>query len=87
MSRKSRYVPLEKRVVHVAEILDIQANEPNTQHDPYMTGIYNGLEMALATMEQREPVLKEAPRSSINQWIKLKLFKIIGLSKNKGLKK
>lgn len=32
----------------------------NFGYSPYMRGIYNGLEMALSTMEDREPVYKLA---------------------------
>ena len=84
MSRKSRYVPLPDRVVNVAKLIDIHVKDEN---DPYTVGLHNGIEMALAVLEQREPVLKEAPRNNaVNQWIKLKFFKIIGLSKNKRIK-
>lgn len=84
MSRKSRYVPLPDRVVNVAKLIDIHVKDKN---DPYTIGLHNGIEMSLAVLEQRDPVLKETPRhNGVNQWIKLKLFKIIGLSKNKGLK-
>ena len=39
----------------VKEISQIQKD--NTQsHDEYMVGLYNGLELALSYMEEREPV-------------------------------
>ena len=65
MSRKNRYVSMEKRIAHLAEILDIQSNEPSTEYDPYMQGLYNGLEMALATIEQREPVFRNLHKKHV----------------------
>ena len=39
----------------VKEISQIQKD--NTQsHDEYMVGLYNGLELALSYMEEREPI-------------------------------
>jgi hypothetical protein len=43
------------------EIVNIQGWEGNWNYDPYMHGLYNGLEFALSIMEKRDPVFKEAP--------------------------
>lgn len=41
--------------------LDIQGQHGNWNCDPYMHGMYNGMEFALATLEAREPQYREAP--------------------------
>jgi hypothetical protein len=56
MSRKQRYIPMDKRIQSIAETLEIQSE--SAVDDPYMIGLYNGLELALATLEQREPVFR-----------------------------
>jgi hypothetical protein len=43
------------------EIVNIQGWDGNWNYDPYMHGLYNGLEFALSIMEKRNPVFKEAP--------------------------
>lgn len=40
-------------VQQLRDLRDIQAGETN---DPYMRGLYNGLELALSCIEAREPV-------------------------------
>lgn len=47
----------ELRKVHA-----IQGDNGNWNYDPYMHGMFNGLELALAIMEKREPNYKEAPK-------------------------
>lgn len=39
-------------------LLEIQGNDGNWNHDNYMRGMYNGMEMMIAMMEQRQPVYK-----------------------------
>ena len=39
----------------------VQGTTGNWDYDPYMHGLYNGLEFALSIMEKREPVFKAAP--------------------------
>jgi len=43
------------------EMVNIQGWDGNWNYDPYMHGLYNGLEFALSIMEKRDPVFKEAP--------------------------
>lgn len=42
-------------------IRDAQSVDGNWNYDPYMFGMYNGLEAALAIMENREPIYMDAP--------------------------
>ncbi|WML44069.1 hypothetical protein [Neobacillus sp. PS3-40] len=72
MSRKNGFVPLEKRINEIAKTLDIQGSDPSTEYDQYMRGLYNGLELALASLEMREPVFKVKIK---NSWIKKRLNK------------
>lgn len=50
------------RLAQLKEVRDIQAYSGNWNCDPYMHGLYNGLEMAVATLEGREPKFKKAPK-------------------------
>jgi len=52
---------MSKLVDDVRRMLDVQGQNGNWNFDPYMHGLYNGIEFALSLMEQREPVFKDAP--------------------------
>lgn len=58
MSKKG-YIKLETKISNIKEVLEIQGNEPSTDYDPYRCGMFNGLEMALAVLEQREPTFRQ----------------------------
>lgn len=47
------------------EMVKIQGYNGNWNYDPYMHGLYNGLEFALSIMERREPQFKDSPE----QWL------------------
>ena len=43
----------------IKEIRDLQEqNIVNDENDEYMIGVYNGIEIALAMLENREPIFK-----------------------------
>lgn len=43
----------------IKEIRDLQEqNIINNENDEYMIGVYNGIEIALAMLENREPIFK-----------------------------
>ncbi len=42
-------------------LVDVQGRNGNWNYDRYMHGMYNGMEVLLATIEKREPVFKDAP--------------------------
>ena len=44
------------------EVHHQQAQNGTWDYDPYMLGLYNGLELALAIMENREPLYRELPK-------------------------
>lgn len=43
------------------EQLDVQAQHGNWNYDPYMHGMYNGMECVLATVEGRTPDFRKPP--------------------------
>lgn len=55
----------QKLIDSVKEMRDVQGMNGNWNFDPYMQGLYNGLEFAVALLEKREPVFKDAPE----QWL------------------
>lgn len=42
-------------------IQNVQGREGNWNYDPYMRGLFNGLELSLATLEKREPEYRDKP--------------------------
>jgi hypothetical protein len=44
------------------ELLQIQGDNGNWNYDPYMQGMYNGMELIIAILEDREPVYRNAPK-------------------------
>ena len=69
----------DERVSLVREMRDVQGYDGNWNYDPYMQGLYNGLEFAVSLLEKREPVFRDAPK----QWLgdiskKLDNFNIVG---------
>jgi hypothetical protein len=52
-------------IENLRKSLEIQGRHGNWNYDPYMHGMYNGMELALATIENREPEYREAPE----QWL------------------
>lgn len=56
---------LEEGLKQAKELLEIQGAEGNWNHDSYMQGMYNGMELVIATIEGREPNTRSAPA----QWL------------------
>lgn len=52
-----KYKTLESRVKELKDITDKERINIAVNKEEYETGLYNGLELALAIMEGREPVL------------------------------
>lgn len=46
----------------VREQIRIQGSNGNWNHDPYMLGMYNGMECVIATLEGRPPQYRKVPR-------------------------
>lgn len=45
-----------KRIRELKRVKDAQEQSLKAKHDDYMIGLYNGLELAVAIMENRKPV-------------------------------
>lgn len=50
----------------IKRIKEIHGQNGNWNYDEYMLGLYNGLELALAIAEGREPTFREYPQ----EWFK-----------------
>jgi hypothetical protein len=61
-------VPMDRRIKNIADVLEVQANEPTVEKDPYMTGMYNGMELCLAIIEDRDPYYKKVKRTKVHNW-------------------
>ena len=46
------------RLQALRNVVKIQGHKGNWDYNEYMRGMYNGLELALAIMENREPIYK-----------------------------
>ena len=53
------------------EMLEVQGRSGNWDCDPYMHGLYNGMEFMLSMIEQREPQFRNAPK----KWLSESRFK------------
>jgi hypothetical protein len=52
---------MEDKLAKLKELLEVQGNDGNWNHDRYMTGMYNGMELAVAVFEDRAPVYRDYP--------------------------
>jgi hypothetical protein len=57
---------MKKQIDDLKNMVDVQGTDGNWNYDPYMQGLYNGLEFALSIMESREPNFRSAPFSWIS---------------------
>jgi len=55
----------EQTLRAMREMVKIQGSDGNWNYDEYMRGMYNGMELMLSIIENREPVYKEAPETAI----------------------
>lgn len=49
-----------QRMVKANEVLVVQGNDGNWNHDEYMRGMFNGMELICAILEEREPQFRTA---------------------------
>jgi hypothetical protein len=49
----------KSKIQRLREVHAIQGDEGNWNYDNYMVGLFNGLELALAIIENREPEFRE----------------------------
>lgn len=50
---------LENKIKDIKEVRGIQGEKGNYDYDDYMLGLYNGIELSLAILEDREPIYRE----------------------------
>ena len=65
--------PEQKLVVKLKELLEVQGRDGTWNYDPYFHGMYNGMEVMLAVLENREPVFRGAPEKWLSKkgWVGL----------------
>ena len=61
MTIGGKQVDIQQRIESAKDVLKIQGWDGNWNYDPYMMGLYNGMELMLSMIEDREPVFKEKP--------------------------
>lgn len=47
------------------DLLEVQGRQGTWDSDPYMLGVFNGLELAAATMDDREPHFRSATQGEV----------------------
>ena len=52
---------MEEKLTKLKEQLAVLGNDGNWNYDDYMLGMYNGMELAVATLEGRPPVYRKYP--------------------------
>jgi len=57
---RNRVKTYDKIYLDIKSQVEAQGQKGTWDYDEYMRGLYNGLELALAQFEMREPVFKEA---------------------------
>ena len=55
-------VAWEALVESVRLMRDVQGMDGNWNYDPYMQGLFNGIEFSLSLLEVREPQFRDAPK-------------------------
>lgn len=48
-----------KQAADLKEVVHIQGQDGNWNFDPYMCGMFNGMELMLAIIENRDPVFRQ----------------------------
>ena len=59
--------PEQELVVKLKELLEVQGRDGTWNYDPYFHGMYNGMEVMLAVLEDREPVFRGAPKKWLSK--------------------
>jgi hypothetical protein len=65
--------PKPEPVVKLKEMLEVQGRDGIWNYDPYFHGMYNGMEVMFAVLENREPVFRGAPEKWLSKkgWVGL----------------
>ena len=59
--------PEPEPVAKMREMLEVQGRDGTWNYDPYFHGMYNGMEVMLAVLEDREPVFRGAPKKWLSK--------------------
>lgn len=59
--QKGQATKTDDLVKNMRDVIKVQGADGNWNYDPYMYGMYNGMELMLAMTEEREPVFRDAP--------------------------
>jgi hypothetical protein len=59
--------PKPEPVVKLKELLEVQGRNGTWNYDPYFHGMYSGMEVMLAVLEDREPVFRGAPKKWLSK--------------------
>jgi hypothetical protein len=57
----------KKAIESANDVLKVQGANGNWDYDPYMHGMYNGMEFILSMFENRSPEFREAPEKWLFQ--------------------
>lgn len=52
----------KEELVKLRNLVSIQGQKGNWDYNEYMLGLYNGMELMLAVIEEREPIYKDKPK-------------------------
>lgn len=77
----------EPLIDSVRQMRDVQGMDGTWNCDPYMHGLYNGLEFAVSLLEQREPQFKDAPEKWLSDLPKPRIFSATEAAHGTGEKK
>jgi hypothetical protein len=55
--------PEPEPLIKMKELLKVQGRDGNWNLDPYMQGMYNGMELIVALAEGRDPAFRKAPEN------------------------
>lgn len=61
-------------VESVRQMRDVQGMDGNWNYDPYMHGLFNGIEFSLSLLEVREPQFRDAPKKWLCDEPKARIF-------------
>lgn len=77
------------KIEKVKELLEIQGSEGNWNCNSYMHGFYNGIELSLSVIENRDPIYRDAPEKFIDDAKKEKelLDDLVVIEENKEVKR
>ena len=74
MRRKGAAMTQDVLIESVRQMRDVQGMDGNWNYDPYMHGLFNGIEFSLSLLEVREPQFRDAPEKWLCDQPKARIF-------------